>query len=166
MRIAPYRKTKSPYSRILIFKWYSSFYMIRKTKSPYSRRRRYAIFKSIFKSVFTLLHGQKDEITIFPNIDLVRYSNRSSRFYVIRMTMKAFPRISTWLIFKSVFAYLHDQKDDGSIFPIIDLATYSNRYSNRYLSNYTITMRKLPFSRISTWLDIQIDIQIGIRPST
>ena len=40
--------------------------------------RTVSIFKSMFKSVFALLHGQKDDITIFPNMDLAPYLNQYS----------------------------------------------------------------------------------------
>ena len=105
--------------------------MIRKTKSalpeylPSWKFR--SIIRSTFKYVFALLHEQKDEMSIFLNIDVARYSDR----YLDR---------------------------------------YSNRYSNRYSHIYMIRKTQSPFSHTSTWLDIhidiQIDIQIGICTST
>ena len=58
-------------------------------------------FRSIFKSVFDLIHDRKDEITMFSNIDMARYSdrysNRYSTYNMISKTMAPFPRISTWI---------------------------------------------------------------------
>ena len=78
-------------------------------------------------------------------------------------------RLSTWpfrSIFKSLKTLLHDQKDEIPIFPYIGLARYSALNSNRYSCLYMIRKTKSQFSRISTWLDIQIDTQIGIYTST
>ena len=183
---------------------YSYFYMFKKTTEPFfristwfdiqigiqiyirastcSERRQHnfpeyrpgSIFKSIFKSLFALLHGQKDDSTISPNIDLApysnRYSNRYSLYCMVRKTIAPFieyrPGSVFNSIFKSVFALLQGQKDNSTISPNIDLALNSNRHSNLGSPFYMIRKTKSPFSRIPTWLNIQIDTQIGIRSTT
>ena len=74
-----------------------------------------------------------------------------------------FPEYRPGTKFKSVFALILDQEDDSTIFPNIDLALYSNRYSNRYSLYYIVRKTIAPFSRISTWFHIQIDIRAFIR---
>ena len=54
----------------------------------------------------------------------------------------------------------------STIFTNIDLNLYSNLYSNRYSLYYMFRKKIAPFSRISIWLHIQIDIEIGIRSTT
>ena len=63
---------------------YSRFYVIRMTMNLLPEYRPGSKFKSIIKSVFALLHGQKEDSTIFPNIDLVRHSDRYSNRYLNR----------------------------------------------------------------------------------
>ena len=202
------RKTIAPFSRISIWLYIQIDIQIGIHSTTCSEKRQYhfleyrsgSIFKSLFKSVFALLDGQKDNSTILPNIDLALNSNRYSLYNMFRKKIVPFSRISIWLyiqidieigirstrwserqqphlteyrpgtkfksIFKSGFALLHDKDDDSTLFTNIDLALYSNRYSNRYLLYYMFRKKIAPFSRISIWLHIQIDIQIGIRYTT
>ena len=51
---------------------YSLLCMIRITKSNFLEYRPVSKFRSIFKSVFALIHDLNDETTIFSNIDLAR----------------------------------------------------------------------------------------------